>query len=261
MRQGRSRQSGPDGWPTRAQLAGPPRNMGKVIVDGEVMDASDPRAIRHREAAKASAPDSRPQSMYNGGASSGTSMLGRPGSRRPPSAESRSAAAAAAAGPPPAAGGDFLDRIAEPIGLRGRTVTLPAVGMLGMPPLPMRVITLALVLLVTVLVVGFDWRAAAGLSIFWYILANNQNARPAPRGPVTAEPEPLPRAAGRTPASGPVRRRGGLGTVASIRSDGMGGSAPQPRRGPPAGRPAAAPGHGGHDGDSAFPKGMGRRLG
>lgn len=236
--------------------------MGKVIVDGEVMDASDPRAIRHREATKAPTADARPQAMYNGGASSGTSMLGRPEARSPMRANPRPAAAAAAAGPPPAAGGDFLDRIAEPIGLRGRTVTLPAVSMLGMPPLPMRIITLALVVLGTVLVVGLDWRAAAGLGIFWYILANNQRAGHAARGTVPAEPAPAPRAAGdRAPAAGPVRRRGGVGTVASIRSDGMGGSAPQRRRATPAAGPATGPGTDRRGGDSAFPEGTGRRLG
>lgn len=247
---------------TRAPPAGPLRIMGKVIVDGEVMDASDPRAIRHRNAAKSPAGDARPQAMYNGGASSGTSMLGRPGPRRPVDAASRHAGAAAGTGPPPAAEGDFLDRIAEPIGLRGRTVTLPAVSMLGMPPLPMRIITLVLVVLVTLLVVGLDWRAAAGLGIFWYILASNQRGTSATGGPAPAEPAPAPRGgAGRPPATGPVRRRGGVGTVASIRSDGMGGSAPPQRRTPPPAGPTAGPGADGRGTDSAFPKGTGRRLG
>jgi hypothetical protein len=92
--------------------------MGKVVINGEVMDDTDPRAVaRHRAAASAAA---RPP---------------------PPSSAPPTAASAATGAPPPSPGP--LDLLAAQLGIAGKVWVTPRVPVLGWVPVPIPLVWLA----------------------------------------------------------------------------------------------------------------------
>jgi hypothetical protein len=109
--------------------------MGKIIVDGIVMDVNDPRA-RQRAAAAGTA-------AAGGGGGGGRPNFGSlHGGGAPQQQQQRPAAAAAG----PAAGGGAgspLDLLAGYLGIAGKVWTTPAVPALGWAPTPIPLVWLA----------------------------------------------------------------------------------------------------------------------
>jgi hypothetical protein len=149
----------------------------KIIIDGELVDSSDPRVAARTARAAPAAPSAAPSghALYNGG---GTSVLGPGGA------------------PAPAPAPSFLDS------LRSIAVTLPPVPQLGMRALPLQWFALLLLGLV-ILVVGADWKVLVGAALLWYVTA----ASPASGQPADPSP-PAPSAPSRFGSIDSVRRDG-----------------------------------------------------
>lgn len=140
-----------------------------LIVDGEILADTDPRAIAARQR--------RGVASSSGGAA-------RPA---PPQQPQRSAA-------PPAGGGaarNPLDQLAEAIGIQGQSVTIPAIWRV-----PMRQVPLIWLLLLGGLTMFAGWRVPAAAALL-HVFSGLSEAGTAPGSqPTPAGSGPAPRPGG-----------------------------------------------------------------
>ena len=168
--------------------------MGKVIINGEVVDSSDPR-VRQRTTVTSGASQQQktPQQSSNSGGrdpvyttagGGGYTAFNPRGQRAPQPAPPQPAA--------PPAGGP-LDALAQQLGIAGRFVTTPAIGFMGWRPVQLPLVWLVAFGLVFTLLrfarPGTELRVAAGGLIALGVYIHMQsNAGPLPAAAAGAGP-------------------------------------------------------------------------